>query len=112
MTAQRDPYPDDLAPVDYGAPQPVPTFEAELLRVLNRIAAALEHSAPANVTISPPRALAPLPPVTTVPQKPPCPFHGFDKVQVSTKGSGGFYCSAKAAPGQPANARGYCTWQS
>lgn len=112
MTAQRDPYPAELSPVDFNPPQAAPTFEAELLRVLNRIATALEHGAPGNVTITAPRPLAPLPPVTTVAQKPACPFHGYDKVQVSTKGSGGFYCSAKAAQGQPANARGYCTWHS
>lgn len=114
----NDPYPSDLAPVGEFTPVNGPTaivatFEDQVIRVLNRIANALEHGAPQPVQNVPQARpnLQPLPPVTQVDQKPPCPFHGFDKVRPSTNGAGGFFCSAKGGNG-PTNAKGYCTWHS
>ena len=114
MTA-LDPYPADLAELDdLPANASVVTDMDRLVRALNRIAVALEGRQP--VQSAPQRPVAPLqalPPVQAVEpvQKPPCPYHGLDKVRTSSKGPG-FFCSAKAMQGQPANDRGYCTWHS
>ena len=127
-----DPYPPTLIDTDLTpAIEPDPT-----VRALNRLAQAIEQltlatldarqpvqnapQRPVNMRQdayaglpeqqAPRPALATLPPVTVVAQKPPCPAHGLDKV-LESKQFAGFYCAAKAAPGQPQNARGYCTWQ-
>lgn len=105
-----DPYPreltDDLTPL--AEPDP-------LVRAVNRLATAVEQlvlnqldNRPQAVQVAPqrPQVLQPLPAVTTVAAKPPCPFHGIDKVQSSTKFAG-FYCTAKDA----SKPRGYCDWQ-
>lgn len=115
MTTQLiDPYPEDLAEDLTPLAEPDP-----LVRAVNRLAQAVEQNTlalldraqPAVVAPQTQRpALAPLPAVTIVAQKPPCPHHGIDKVQESRQFAG-FFCSAKASPGQPQNARGYCTWQ-
>lgn len=111
-----DPYPQDLAALDeLPAESTVVSDTDRLVRAVNRLAQAVEqntlailHPASQGAVARP--ALAPLPPVQNVGQKPQCPFHGIDKVAPSTKG--GFYCQAKAAPGQPSNPKGYCTWHT
>ena len=115
-----DPYPEDITSdlVPLGEPDP-------LVRAVNRLAAALEQNTLAILDQRPKvqapvqfgqqlaqTALAPLPPVQVVQNRPSCPFHGPDKVASSTNGKGGFYCQAKAQPGQPSNPKGYCTWHS
>lgn len=118
----NDPYPATLAEIDDTslgfAPKGnlAPLVPDGNLAALNRIATALEQIAlnlmDKPVSYQPPRApLAALPPVQVVGDKPACPHHGLDKVRTSDKGPG-FYCSAKAQPGQPQNPRGYCTWHS
>lgn len=105
-----DPYPpellaDDLTPL--AEPDP-------MVRAINRLAQAVEQNTLALLDRSQPVQnapqarpnLAPLPAVTTVAQKPPCPKHGIDKVQVSSKFAG-FFCTAKDDQGP----RGYCAWQ-
>lgn len=111
-----DPYPQDLASLDE-AESVVVSDTDRLIRAVNRLAQAVEqntlaiiHPAP-QATVSRP-ALTQLPPVQLVADKPACPFHGPDKVRTSTNGKGGFYCSALAQPGQPSNAKGYCTWHT
>lgn len=105
----NDPYPQNLESVDggYSAPVQAPSFEGELLRVLNRIANALERGSQ-PVQNAPQRPLQALPPIQT--QRPACPYHGIDKVAPSTNGKGGFYCQAKGGP--DVNAKGYCRWHS
>lgn len=116
----NDPYPATLAEIDDTslgfAPASVDGQPSLEVKALNRIATALEQIAlnlmDKPVSYQPPRApLAALPPVQVVGDKPACPHHGLDKVRTSDKGPG-FYCSAKAQPGQPQNPRGYCTWHS
>jgi hypothetical protein len=104
-----DPYPreltDDLTPL--AEPDP-------LVRAINRLAQAIEQQVlatldnrPQPVQVAPqrPQALAPLPAVTVVAAKPPCPVHGIDKVSPSSKFPG-FYCTAKDA----SKPRGFCDW--
>lgn len=114
-----DPYPQDLAALDdLPADATVVTDADRLIRAVNRLAQALEQNTlailhPAQGAPVGRPALAPLPPVQTVGQKPACPFHGPDKVRSSTNGNGGFYCSAQPGMGQPnTNPKGYCTWHS
>ena len=116
MTVQRDPYPESLDDVPFAPPREgidPQSFEGEVLRVLNRIAVALEGRTVTaqNAPQQPRPALTPLPAVQTVENRPACPYHGVDKVRTSTQGPG-FFCSAKAMQGQPANPKGYCTWHS
>ena len=124
MTAERDPYPETLDDIPFNedpkrfvneaTPNAVTTGR-DYLMALNRIATALERLSgfqPAQNAPQPARpALAPLPAVQTVANRPACPLHGVDKVASSKQGPG-FYCQAKALPGQPANPKGYCTWHS
>jgi hypothetical protein len=121
MTAIRDPYPesliDDIEPVALEPADP-------LVRAINRLAQAVEQNTLAildrpqpvqNAPQAPPvqrPALAPLPAVQVVSERPACTWHGSEKVAPSTNGKGGFYCQAKAQPGQPSNPKGYCTWHS
>jgi hypothetical protein len=108
-----DPYPSQLMETDL-----TPTTEPDpLVRAINRLAQAIEQQvlatldrpvAQQNAPQAPAQArpaLAPLPAVTVVAQKPPCPAHGIEKVQSSTKFPG-FFCTAK----DPNGPRGYCAW--
>lgn len=83
-----------------------------LVVALNRVAAALETynrgQGHLGQVEAPAAQFAPLPGPAA---RPACPLHGIDKVAPSRNGAG-FYCQAKAQPGQPSNAKGYCTWQS
>lgn len=106
MTA--DPYPTNLIDEEEIAPEP--DYQRQILVALNRIAIALERGS--QPVQNAPGRLAALPPIQTAGQRPVCPLHGPDKVAASTNGKGGFYCQAKAGPGQPANPKGYCTWHS
>jgi hypothetical protein len=130
MTAIRDPYPKSLDDIPFTPTENTlePLVPDGQVKALNRIGLALEQltvlladrlqnapQAPTGGFVAPASSVAPLaalPPVQTVQAKPPCPFHGPDKVAVSTNGKGGFYCQAKAGPGQPSNPKGYCTWHS
>lgn len=105
-----DPYPPQLLETDLAPTEPDP-----LVRAINRLAQAIEQQVLAQLDNRPqsapqapqrPQALAPLPAVTTVAAKPPCPKHGLDKVQPSNKFPG-FFCTAKDEQGP----RGYCAWQ-
>lgn len=116
MTA--DPYPQELEPIVEGVVYATPSTPDPLIVALNRIAIAIEANTralqgPQAAPARPQATLAALPPVqgVSVQPRPACPFHGVDKVAPSKQGPG-FYCQAKAAPGQPQNARGYCTWHS
>jgi hypothetical protein len=60
----------------------------------------------ATAAVSNGEELATLPPVRVVADAPVCPIH---HKPLQNKGRG-YFCSAKAAPGEPANDRGYCTW--
>jgi len=123
MTAIQDPYPETLDDVPFNPPLLSVTTDTALVAAINRLATAIEQdtlarlhpvgSQPAqNAPQRAPTALAPLPPVQVVADKPACPYHGIEKVAPSTNGRGGFYCQSKAAPGQPANPKGYCTWHT
>lgn len=111
-----DPYPPELLDTELGVVEPDP-----LVRAINRLAQAVEQNTLAlldnrpqpfqNATQQRP-ALTRLPAVQTVASTPPCTYHGTEKVRPSTNGKGGFYCASLASPGQPANAKGYCTWHS
>jgi hypothetical protein len=111
MTAIRDPYPETLEDVEFSPPT-LPAIDPQVV-ALNRIATALEQltlavldrpQVPQAATARP--ALAPLPPVQVVADKPSCTKHGPDKVAPSNKFAG-FYCTAK----DPQGPRGFCGWQ-
>ena len=113
-----DPYPEDLAALDdLPADATVVSDNDRLIRAVNRLAQAVEQNTPA--ILHPARqpapvgrpALAPLPAVQVVADKPACVWHGPDKVRTSAKG--GFYCTAQPGIGQPnTNPKGYCTWHT
>lgn len=128
--AINDPYPETLDDVPFAPPTPAQSLGASiagedaLTRAVNRLAQAVEQntlalldnavaaSSRAHQPVqNAPQGLAPLPPVQVVANKPACPLHGVDKVAPSRNGPG-FYCQSKAAPGQPANPKGYCTWHT
>lgn len=132
MTAIQDPYPADLDDIPFNPPGTLlgVTSDNALVAAVNRLAQAVEQntlalldnavaaSSRAHQPVqNAPQGLAPLPPVVAPVQvvagRPPCPYHGIERVAPSTNGKGGFYCQAKPGIGQPnTNPKGYCTWHT
>lgn len=126
--AIQDPYPEALDDMPFNPPATNLNVAASalpsdpLVAAVNRLAQAVEQNTlallhpvgtprPPQPVQNAPQGLAPLPPVTVVANKPPCTWHGVDKVRPSSKG--GFYCTAQPGIGQPnTNPKGYCTWHT
>jgi len=111
-----DPYPEELlAEIPKDAGDPLVNAITRLAQAVEGLAALTRQNAPQAplpqyvAPAATPAPLAALPPVQTVAARPACPRHGIDKVAPS-KQFQGFYCQAKAALGEPANTRGYCSW--